>query len=166
MFLLVYPWHVFSVSVLRLCLWRLRSYVHPSALTLPADAVRCPVRKWHARCVVVRGRLGWLGGRGWAFFELWLDSRRWRVLGAGRHGRKARHYRMGYWRSQKSKTSRARHPHTNQCAKPEFTFIDKFKMGCLSPWQRAVSSSSVVGDSCLGVCLMYIIISSCKIVFV
>lgn len=109
---------------------------------------------------------GGLGGRGWAFFELWLDSRRWRVLGAGRHGRKARHDRMGYWRSQKSKTSRARHPHTNQCAKPEFTFIDKFKMGCLSPWQRAVSSSSVVGDSCLGVCLMYIIISSCKIVFV
>lgn len=63
MFLLVYRWHVFSVSVLRLCLWRLRSYVHPSALTLPADAVRCPVRKWHARCVVVRGRLGWRVGR-------------------------------------------------------------------------------------------------------
>ena len=45
------------------------------------------LRKWHARRVVVRG---WMDGVGGAFPALWLDSTRWRVLGAGPDGRSAR----------------------------------------------------------------------------
>lgn len=51
------------------------------------------LRKWHARRVVARGGMdGWrrVGEGGEAFPASWLDSTRWRVLGAGLDGRSAR----------------------------------------------------------------------------